>query len=219
LIPQAKNFIEPFVGGGNLTQFIDKDKYENIFCYDVNPYVVAYFQALQDGWLPEEVYTYEFYRELLQDYKDGKNSYPMQLYAHLGFNSTYMAKFMGGTSRLKNSERATIQAYNNAVKDSKWVSGIVFACKSYLDVEIPEDSVIFCDPPYVNTCGYNGTEKFNHEVFYDWCNKQENIYVTHTTMPTSFEVLLDISINHHVHNEGLRVDYKTGDYLYAKTRI
>ena len=37
---------------------------------------------------------------------------------------------------------------------------------SYQDVEIEPDSVVYCDPPYVNTTGY-GCE-FDHEVFYDW---------------------------------------------------
>lgn len=40
----------------------------------------------------------------------------------------------------------------------------------YRDVEIPQDSVIYCDPPYKSTCGY-GIE-FDHEAFYDWCEKQ-----------------------------------------------
>ena len=40
----------------------------------------------------------------------------------------------------------------------------------YREVEILPDSVIYCDPPYKDTCGY-GME-FDHESFYDWCEKQ-----------------------------------------------
>ena len=40
----------------------------------------------------------------------------------------------------------------------------------YRNVEILPDSVIYCDPPYKDTCDY-GME-FDHEDFYDWCEKQ-----------------------------------------------
>lgn len=42
----------------------------------------------------------------------------------------------------------------------------------YRDVEILPDSVIYCDIPY-NLCrGYGNDESFDHEAFYDWCEKQ-----------------------------------------------
>ena len=41
---------------------------------------------------------------------------------------------------------------------------------NYRELEILPDSVIYCDPPYKDTCGY-GID-FDHEAFYDWCEKQ-----------------------------------------------
>lgn len=40
----------------------------------------------------------------------------------------------------------------------------------YRNVEILPDSVIYADIPYKSTYGY-GIE-FDHEAFYDWCEKQ-----------------------------------------------
>ena len=40
----------------------------------------------------------------------------------------------------------------------------------YRDVKILPDSVIYCDPPYKDTCDYG--MDFDHEAFYDWCEKQ-----------------------------------------------
>lgn len=37
---------------------------------------------------------------------------------------------------------------------------------SYKDVEIEQDSVVYCDPPYINTTGYSC--EFDHEDFYKW---------------------------------------------------
>lgn len=48
------------------------------------------------------------------------------------------------------------------------------------------DGVIYCDPPYKNTDGY-GTKKgakFNHDAFYDWCERQTlPVYISEYSMP------------------------------------
>lgn len=54
--------------------------------------------------------------------------------------------------------------------------------KDYSTVIIPENSVIYCDVPYFNTkCdSYAG---FDHLRFYDWAEKQKNIYISEYSMP------------------------------------
>lgn len=43
----------------------------------------------------------------------------------------------------------------------------------YRELEMLPDSVIYCNPPYKDTGGY-GID-FNHEAFYDWCEKQTSL--------------------------------------------
>ena len=52
----------------------------------------------------------------------------------------------------------------------------------YKSLQIPENSVIYCDPPYKGTAGYlNG---FNHEEFYNWCLSQKQpIFISEYDMP------------------------------------
>lgn len=45
----------------------------------------------------------------------------------------------------------------------------------YRDVEILPDSVIYCDIPYNQCRGYGNDESFDHEAFYDWCEKQTEL--------------------------------------------
>ena len=60
-----------------------------------------------------------------------------------------------------------------------------FHAKSYDEVEIPENSLIYCDPPYINTAGY-GVE-FDHARFYDWCRAQkELVLISEYSMPDDF---------------------------------
>ena len=63
-----------------------------------------------------------------------------------------------------------------------------FSARSYEDVEIPEDALVYCDPPYINTAtdGY-GEYTFDHARFYDWVRAQNAlVLVSEYTMPDDF---------------------------------
>lgn len=47
---------------------------------------------------------------------------------------------------------------------------------SYKDVQIQEDSIIYCDIPYKNTEKYM-CEEFNYNEFYNWCLLQTNLVI------------------------------------------
>lgn len=54
--------------------------------------------------------------------------------------------------------------------------------KSYDEVEIQKDSVIYCDIPYFGTKNYGNI--FDYERFYDWCSKQtESLFISSYDMP------------------------------------
>lgn len=59
----------------------------------------------------------------------------------------------------------------------------------YKDVRIEEDSVIYCDPPYVNTNSYK--IDFNHNDFYNWCRNQKNCFISEYTMPIDFKLVAE----------------------------
>lgn len=56
--------------------------------------------------------------------------------------------------------------------------------QSYVEVEIEDNSVIYCDPPYINTDGY--LSDFNHKKFYSWCKEKRNIFISEYRMPNDF---------------------------------
>lgn len=55
----------------------------------------------------------------------------------------------------------------------------------YQSVEIPDNSLIYCDIPCCDTnCGnYTG---FDHQRFYKWAEEQDNIYISEYEMPEDF---------------------------------
>ena len=48
--------------------------------------------------------------------------------------------------------------------------------KSYDEIHIEENSVIYCDPPYNNTEQYV-TGDFDTNAFFEWCRKQKELVV------------------------------------------
>lgn len=55
--------------------------------------------------------------------------------------------------------------------------------RDYREFEIPKGSVIYCDIPYKGTMGYQRMG-FDHEAFYDWCEKQtELVVISEYSMP------------------------------------
>ena len=54
----------------------------------------------------------------------------------------------------------------------------------YAELEIPADSVIYCDIPYEDTNVYNKAESFDYERFYQWCERQtEPVFISSYDMP------------------------------------
>ena len=57
--------------------------------------------------------------------------------------------------------------------------------KSYENVEIPENSVIYCDIPYRNTNKYKN--EFDYDKFYNWCRSlKQTVYISEYQMPDDF---------------------------------
>lgn len=67
--------------------------------------------------------------------------------------------------------------------------------KSYNEVEIPKDAIIYCDPPYQGTAEYK-EGAFNHKEFWNWVreiSKSHKIYISEYNAPEDFEILLSFS--------------------------
>ena len=57
----------------------------------------------------------------------------------------------------------------------------------FAEVEIPSDSVVYCDPPYRGTCGYRKAKRFDHDRFYEWALRQTvPVFVSEYAMPEDF---------------------------------
>ena len=68
---------------------------------------------------------------------------------------------------------------------------------SYDEIDIPDDAVVYCDPPYHAYRGhlYEGTARFDHGAFYDWCvrvSKTNPIFISEYSIEDDrFEVVAE----------------------------
>ena len=94
------------------------------------------------------------------------------------------------------------------------IGGVLLSNLSYEQVPIENDSVIYCDPPYLKVIKkkrYNNSD-FNHNSFYDWARKQNNIFISEYTMPDDFEVVYQ---KEKICSLGLNNNTKTVEKLFV----
>ena len=77
------------------------------------------------------------------------------------------------------------------MKQVERLQGTIFTSSSYCDITLPENSIIYCDPPYEGVAGYK--DKFNHIAFWQWCREKTNeghsVFISEYNAPNDFECL------------------------------
>lgn len=178
-------WVEPFVGGANM---IDKVEGKRIGA-DINPFLIDALIAIRDciGDLPRnnKEFTEADYKQLR-----ASNNYKYKGYA--GFAFSYSGKWLGGWRRDGKGKRDYVQeAYRNALNQSPKLKDIRFVCDGYRDLEIPPNSLIYCDPPYEGTTKYK--DNFSHEAFWQWCRNKakegHKVFVSEYNAPKDFGCL------------------------------
>ena len=77
------------------------------------------------------------------------------------------------------------------------IIGVEFLHSSYQDLEIPPNSLIYCDPPYEGTTKYK--DGFNHAEFWEWCRDKTKqghlVYVSEYKAPDGFICVWSKEVN------------------------
>lgn len=186
-------YVEPFVGGANL---IDKVNHKYKLGADSNRYLIALLQYVQDGGeLPEHI-SKEKYLEV----KDNKDSFEDWFVGYIGFICSFRGKFFNGYSGLCKTKSGADRNYqtertNNLLKQD--LKDITFNCCSYDELIIPDNSIIYCDPPYQNTTKYK--DDFDTDKFWDWCRLKakegHKVFVSEYNAPDDFECIWQKAVN------------------------
>lgn len=195
-----KVYIEPFVGGANI---IDKIRCETRIGNDYDTLVIdllkGYTTDLELPKLPSKEHYY--------DVRDNPNKYDKVYRSAILLFASYNARVHGGCyGAFAKTKEGNIRNYfqeakRNFEKQLPNLKNIVFLNKDYRELEIPDNSLIYCDPPYQNGIGYKSD--FDHNIFWDWVrekSKNNIVLVSEYEAPNDFKVLWEQPIKTHMNN-------------------
>lgn len=96
---------------------------------------------------------------------------------------------------------------------------IQFTTSDYKDFAIPNNSIIYCDPPYLDTTKYN-KQSIDYDEFYDWCRQQtqdgNDVLISEYTAPIDFVDVFRCSLTNTM---GTTNTYKPIEKLFVHESI
>jgi DNA adenine methylase len=186
----GRTWVEPFVGGANM---IDKVGGKRIGA-DLNEYVISLLnQMSKPGFKAPEISE-----EKYKDIKAHESQYPRYMVGYAATQLSYGGKWFGGYRRDKIGVRDYCkEAQNNVNKQSENLQGVEFIHSSYQNLEIPSNSLIYCDPPYEGTTKYK--DDFNHTDFWEWCRTKtkegHQVFISEYNAPSDFKSIYSKEVN------------------------
>jgi DNA adenine methylase len=182
--------LEPFCGALNVTAALRSPRVATDAC---KPLITLY-RALREGWTPPEVVDREMY-DRVKASKDPDDP----LTAFVGFGCSFGGKWFAGFDaghRPSCRGEAAAEAARSIVRKLALVVDVPVRHADYRDHR-PEAGVVYCDPPYAGTTGYNGVGAFDSEQFWSttrtWSRKNV-VLVSEYMAPADFVPVWEASV-------------------------
>lgn len=182
-------FVDMFAGGCNMIDKVDGNRIAN----DIHPELMAMWnEFVHNDTLPPSFISEDTYHDMK---KNPEQYEPWEL-GYVGFSLSFGGKWFGGYRRdkagtkgcIENMKTQSRRSYNSMVKQIEQLQDVTFTNQHYMDVEIPDNSIVYCDPPYANTTKYK--TNFDHNLFWDWVREtsvNHTVYVSEYTAPDDFQ--------------------------------
>jgi len=187
---------EPMVGAAWILQAVYGGRR---YAGDLNPYLVAMWQAIQAGWIPPSAVTEQEYLAI----KDSPGNYPKELVAFVGFGCSFGGKWFAGYARAGSRNYAS-NARNSVLSKRGRLSDVNFAVTNIFTSRPPEENcLIYLDPPYRGTTGYRAVGGFDSNAFWgrvrELANSGHVVVVSEYQAPSDFECILSMTTKTDMH--------------------
>lgn len=213
---ETDTYVEPFLGMGGVMKHMNGFFAKRVG-NDLNGDVIVLWQGLQNGWKPAR----QISRQRWQQLRDSNKSSPERSFAGIACS-------FGG---------ALFQGYVENTKTRDWVGEAARSFEAFRpygdDVKVsnvsydqlkPRDAIVYCDPPYASTRGFNGMAPFDSDHFWrvmdDWTLKRNClVFVSEETAPDDWVPVWSSSVDR---SFGLmkRGEHQKGkDYKHATEQL
>lgn len=203
---------EPFVGGANTFQDVANPRLGS----DLNPYLIALLVAVRDGWIPPTELTEEEYKQI----KANPDKYPMEFVGFAGFN-TFASLWMKSLARSHNLKHSnpSKEYYNGFLKLCPLLEGCELISGDYVEIgqTIPNNSIIYCDPPYSDIRYMYYGPKFDSDRFWQWAaemSKHHQVFVSEHNAPQGWRCIWEQEIPLSVNKLKTSADKKRTEKLF-----
>lgn len=198
-------YVEPFAGGMNVICDVDGKRIAN----DNNFYLIQMWMGLMSDTkyptnIPKNLY------DIARDIYNGKKQHnltenPFTNEVHLsddmigwiGWMGSANGRFFDGGYSGKSVTKAgnvrdyVEEAIKNILKQIPKMTGVLFQNKDYSEMDIPDNSLIYCDIPYCDTKQYSTSKNFEHSKFWQWVRDMEKnghtVFISEYNAPDDFE--------------------------------
>ena len=179
LYPTATEIWEPFCGGGAMTAKLAHEGFR-VHASDNHEDLILMWQAVMQGEM-------EPFADVTEaEYQDLKAAAPSARRGFVGYGASFGGAWWGGFARrhFSGGKPAKVQPHQEARKSAWFLHGrpITFTLADYTSV--PDDVLVYADPPYAGTKSYKGAPAFDHAAFWSWVrNRSGPTFVSELTCP------------------------------------
>ena len=166
---------EPFCGGGTVTLALAKAGFK-VHASDNHVDLILMWQALLDGTLDLTPVSEDEYTIL-------KSSSPSARRGFAGFGSSFGGRWFAGFARHTDGAYDYSQVSRRVLeKVLPFKHLLTFTLADY--VTVPDDVLVYADPPYAGTKPYKGAPAFDHAAFWSWVrNRSGPTFVSELSCP------------------------------------
>lgn len=196
VLPEFDSFVDLFCGGGSVGYSMACAG-KKVIMNDLDTGLISLHRMLKEH--PERLGLFsqiEPSKEEFNILKNGQSDYDT-FFKYIYSFSTNGKAYLWGEERLNtpkeelNRQRSEPRERIRHLEDitliySRYNADVSFTNEDYAEVEIPDNAVVYADPPYSGTSDY-AVGAFDHERFYDWCRQCPNIVlISEYEMPDDF---------------------------------
>ena len=189
-------YVEPFVGGGNMIDKVDGLR----IGADANKYLIAMWNGLQNGLDKPMEIPKELYSRARTEYNNGTNiEFNDFMIGWIGWMGSFNGRFFDGGYSGKTETRNYIdEQIRNTLKQVESIRDVNFIHSDYKNLELPKNSIIYCDIPYKDTKQYATSKEFNHNEFWEWCREKSKeghqVFISEYSAPEDFECVWSMEV-------------------------